>query len=133
MRTFDRDTYLRAQREWDEGRFGWRWAEVRRVAASRGYILPPRGTVHDDRDADPPSQRAIIFRALEENPTVTRNIIAKSSSWGEVVDRIIGLEKRLAEDADELGRDDAWRRKDEPTGRESTMAIKAILQRIGDS
>ncbi len=133
MRTFDRDTYLRAQHEWDDGRFGWRWAEVRRIAASRGFILPPKGTVHDDRDADPPSQRAIIFRALEENPTAVRNIVARSSSWGEVVDRIIGLEARLATDADELMRDDAWSRKDEPTPRSSLVSLHDIIQRIADS
>ena len=133
MRTFDRDTYLRAQREWADGEFGWRWYAIRRIAADRGFILPPHGTVHDDRDADPPSQRAIIFRALEDNPTNVEGIVRRSRSWADVVDGIIGLEKRLAEDADDLARDTAWSRKDEPTGRQAAMSIRDIFQRILDS
>jgi hypothetical protein len=133
MRTFDRDTFLRAQAMWDDGDFGYRWTTIRRIAADRGFIFPPNGTVHDDRDADPPSQRAIVYGALSDNPTTTEAIVRRSRSWGEVVDGIIGLEKRLAEDADELERDTAWNRKDEPTGREATSALKSILNRIGDS
>lgn len=133
MRTFDRETWLRAQREWDDGDFSYVWAEPRRIATNRGFILPPRGTRHDDRDADPPSQRAIIYRALEDNRTRVLAIIRQSRSWGDVVDRIIGMEARLAEEADDEMRDDAWRRKDEQGPRESTLTIKHILDRIGDS
>lgn len=133
MRTFDRETFLRAQREWSEGRFGWEWEPVRRIAADRGFILPPHGTVHDDRDAENPSQRAIIYRALAENPIATEAIVRRAHSWSQVVDGIIGLEKRLAEDADELDRDITWRRKDEIGPRDATLTLKAILNRIGDS
>jgi len=133
MRTFDRDTFLRATAMWDDGEYGWRWQSIRRIAASRGVIFPPNGTEHDDRDANPPSQRAIVYRALYENPSHVEVIVRRSSSWGEVVDGIIGLEKRLGEDADEADRDDAWQRKDEPTGRQAASSLKAILNRIGDS
>lgn len=131
MRTFDRATWLRSQEEWKS--FGWEWQAVRRIAAERGFILPPNGTKHDDRDADPPSQRAIIYRALVDNQTGTEAIVRRSHSWGQVVDGIIGMERRLAETADELDRDTAWSRKDEPDGRQSTSSLKAILNRIGDS
>lgn len=133
MRTFDRDTFLRAQAMWDDGSFGWRWQTIRRIAAARGFIFPPNGTQHDDRDADPPSQRAIIYRALHDNPTNVEVIVRRSTSWGQVVDGIIGLERRMADEADEADRDDAWSRKDEPTGRQAASSLKAILNRIGDS
>lgn len=133
MRTFDRDTFLRARDLWETGDFGWRWQAVRKIAAERGYIFPPNGTIHDDRDAEPPSQRAIVFRALLDNPTYLERIVRRSSSWGEVVDGVIGMEKRLADDADDLQRDTAWERKDEPSGREATFSLKQILTRIGDS
>lgn len=133
MRTFDRDTFLRAKAMWDTGRFGWRWQAIRRIAATRGFIFPPNGTVHDDRDADPPSQRAIVYRALQENPSATEAIVRRSSSWGEVVDGIIGLEKRLGVDADDLERDTEWARKDEPNRRQSMLSIRDIVARIVDS
>lgn len=133
MRTFDRDTFLRAQALWDDGSFGWRWQSIRRIAAARGFIFPPNGTRHDDRDASPPSQRAIVYRALAENPTQLEVIVRRSSSWGEVVDGIIGLERRMADETDEADRDMAWQRKNEPTGRQATSALKDILTRIGDS
>lgn len=133
MRTFDRETFLRANALWDTGRYGWRWQSIRRIAASRGFIFPPNGTEQDDRDADPPSQRAIVYRALYENPSRLEVIVRRSSSWGEVVDGIIGLERRMADEADELDRDTAWSRKDEPTGRQAVMSIRAIMDRIGDS
>lgn len=133
MRTFDRDTFQRAAAMWDDGEFGPRWTTIRNLAASRGFLFPPNGTVHDDRDASPPSQRAIVYRALTENPAHVTAIVGRSRSWGDVVDGIIGLERRLAEDADELERDTAWARKDEPTGRQATSALKDILTRIVDS
>lgn len=128
MRTFDRDTFLRAQSMW-EG-FGYRWQAIRRIAAARGFIFPPNGTEHDDRDANPPSQRAIIYRALVDNPTRLEVIVRRSNSWGEVVDGIIGLERRLGDEADELDRDTAWSRKDEPTHRQAVSSIADILGRI---
>ena len=133
MRTFDRDTFLRATSLWESGDFGYRWQSIRRIAAARGFIFPPNGTVNDDRDASPPSQRAIVYRALMDNPTNLERIVQRSSSWGEVVDGVIGLERRLGDEADEADRDDAWSRKDEPTGRQAASSLKAILTRIGDS
>ncbi len=118
---------------WESGEFGWEWQGIRRIAAARGFIFPPNGTVHDDRDADPPSQRAIVYRALVDNHLAVEVIVRRSSSWGGVVDGVIGLERRLADNADELERDTAWERKDEPTGRQAASSLKAILNRIGDS
>jgi hypothetical protein len=118
---------------WESGDYGYRWQSIRRLAAARGFIFPPNGTQHDDRDSDPPSQRAIIYRALFDNPGLVEAIVRRSSSWGQVVDGIIGLERRMADEADEADRDGAWQRKDEPTGRQAASSLKAIIDRIVQS
>lgn len=131
MRTYDRATFVASKEAWRD--FGWQWQELRRIAADRGFIFPPAGTKHDDRDADQPSQRAIIWRALVDNPEQTRAIVSRSSSWSQVVDRIIGMEERIRRDADELARDDGWDRRDDINHREAVTALGSILQRIDDS
>lgn len=133
MRTFDRATYLQAEREWDRGEFSWEWMRYRRIAAERGFIYPPIGTRFDDREADQPSQRAIIWRAITDNPTRLETIVRRSSSWGQVVDGIIGLESRLRAEADERTKDDGWERRDEANHRGAVMSIAQIFARIEES
>lgn len=128
MRTFSRADWQAAQAEWAD--FGPRWTTVRRVAAERGFIYPPSGSPHDDRDAEQPSQRAIVYRALEDNPAELLAIIRRSSSWSGVVDRIIGMEQRLRADADYRERDAQWERDEAPQHREAVMSMAAILERL---
>jgi hypothetical protein len=130
MRTYSKGDWIAAQQAWDDGEFGYRWQAIRRLAADRGFIYPPSGTIHDDREAENPSQRAIIWRALEDNPTELDRIMRRSYSWGQVVDGIIGLETRLRQDADEAQRDDDWSRKDDPDHREAVQSLARILERI---
>lgn len=131
MRTYDRQTIEAARDSWVG--FGWQWQSLRRIAADRGFLYAPSGSSHDDRDAESPSQRAIVWRALVDNPTTTETIVRRSRSWSQVVDGIIGLESTLRDDADERTRDVDWERKGHPTGRQATSSLKAILDRIGDS
>ena len=131
MRTYDRDTWHRANATWTD--FGPEWAEVRQIAASRGMLYAPSGSPDDDRDSDEPSQRAIIWRALEDNPGELRAILRTSSSWSQVVDRIFGLETRLRLTAGEDERDAAFDRDQFPTHRESVMTLGQIIGRLEDS
>lgn len=133
MRTFDRETFLAARQAWDEGEFGWQWRHFRELAAERGFIFPPAGTRHDDREGESPSQRAIVWAAIEENPTELERIIRRCWSWHQVVDQIIGMEARLAEDAGLSDGDAKWEREQRPSSREAATTLKAILERIGDS
>jgi hypothetical protein len=133
MRTFDRVTFLAARRAWDEGEFGWQWQHIRRIAADRGFIFPPEGTRHDNRDAASPSQRSIVWSAIEENPTELERIVRRSDSWNQVVDGIFGMERRLADDASFSESSAKWEREQLPTGREATSSIGSILKRIADS
>lgn len=131
MRTYKADDWHRAQAEWLT--FGAEWAELRQIAAARGLIFPPNGSAHDDRDAENPTQRAIIWRALVDNPTELKRVMRTASSWSQVVDRIIGMESRLRLEAGDLERDAAWDRDHLPTHREAAMSIADIFKRIEES
>lgn len=130
MRTFSAVDWKAAEQAWAEGEFGWQWGTIRRIARESGILYPPSGTRHDDRDAEQPSQRAIVWRALEDNPAELAAIVRRSSSWSGVVDRIIGMEARLRTDADYAERDEAWNRQDDPTHREAVTSLAGILERI---
>lgn len=131
MRTYRREDWLASRELWDD--FDNEWRKVRELAAQRGFIYPPSGTRHDDRDDAEPSQRAIVYRALQDNPTELLAIVGRSSSWSGVVDRIIALEARLREDANYRDKDAEYDRDGRPTHVESAQALKRILDRIGAS
>ena len=133
MRTYSRADWEASRAAWDDGEYGYRWQAIRRIAADRGFIYPPSGTKDDDREVESPSQRAIVWRALEDNPTELERIVRRSRSWHDVVDGIIGLEARLRVDADEETQVDDWEREQLPDHRESVMALSSIMKRIGDS
>lgn len=138
MRTFDRATFLAARRQWESGEYGCDWSCIRTMAAERGFIYPPTGSAHDDRDVENPSQRAVIYSALRHNPSQLEAIVRRSGSWSQVVDGIFGLEARLTREAEERERDIAWERRDEPTTRRSyrnaaPVPIRDIVHSIGDS
>lgn len=131
MRTYARDDWHRSSEAWRD--FGPRWAEVRQIAAARGMLFPPNGVAHDDREAAEPSQRAIIWRALEDNPAELKRILRTASSWSQVVDRIIGMEARLRAEAGDNERDAAWDRDQLPDHRTAAMSVAEILKRLEDS
>lgn len=131
MRTYSREDWFRAKAEWDD--FGPEWRVVRELAREAGYIFPPTGSRHDDRDAENPSQRAIVYRALVDNPRELHKIVARCRSWNGVVASIIGLETRLRLDADDLERDVKWDKVGTPDHKEAVRTIAEIIKRIGDA
>ena len=134
MRTYDAATFKAARRAWTEGEFGPEWRWVYRLAVQRGMLYPPTGSRHDNRDAEAPTQRAIVYAAIEENPTELRRILEASSSWSQVVDRIFGMESRLVDDANLHDKDVAWDNAQErPPRREAMQSVASIFQRIADS
>lgn len=68
------------------------WRHVRQLAADRGMLYPPAGTRWDEREDPKPSQRAIVYAALEDRPRATARIVARSRTWAEVVRRILADE-----------------------------------------
>ena len=130
-RTYSRADWIASAEAWAD--YGSRWDGIRRIAREVGILYPPTGSAHDDRDAESPSQRDIVWRALEDNPTELAAIIRRSRSWSGVVDRIIGMESRLRSDADYAERDARWDRDQAPDHREAVMALGAILDRLDAS
>lgn len=101
MRTYSRADLDAAQAAWSD--FLPFWDEVRSIAAERGMLYPPAGSRFDERDDPLPSQRAIVLQALLDRPDWTRAIVAASSSWAQVVARILVQEGELREAADRRG------------------------------
>lgn len=130
-RTYSRADLEASRAAWAD--FGDEWREARRIAAGAGMLYPPSGTRWDDRDDAQPSQRAIVWAALDDRPRSTLATIARSRSWSAVVRAVMAEEGRLREDADLAERDAAWEREQLPDPREATTAIKRILDRIGAS
>lgn len=130
MKTYDRDTYRRIQEAWRS--FGPKWQPVRLLVAELGYPFPPAGEATDDRE-DNPSQRAIVWRALDFRPAETLAIIRRCRSWSAVIAAIVASEDNLHVDAALNEREAAWDRRDDPNPIEATMTVRGILERIGQS
>ena len=129
MKTYSRSVWDDAQRSWAEGDYGPEWREVRHQAAMRGILYPPSGSRWDGWDADEPSQRALVYRAIVDTPAALRVAISRSSSWSQVLGRLL-------DERDDAAQDAAWqerRERDEPTHIESAQALKAIIERMANS
>lgn len=132
MRTFSRDDWEAAQADWLD--FSDEWKGVRHQAAMRGILYPPSGSRFDSWEDDSPSQRAILIRAIRETPKMLAECVARSRSWSEVIDKLIG---RRDDWREEMARKEAeaarQRAADEPVRRDALLSIREIVQRIADS
>lgn len=85
MTTFSREAWQEAEQAWTDGEFGDAWEAFRIEARTRGFIYPPTGTKWDSWEDDDPSQRAVLWRAIEETPRLLLTCIRRSRSWHDVV------------------------------------------------
>lgn len=131
VRTYRREDLVEARRRWAEGEFGEEWAPYRKLAAERGFIFPPDGSRWDSTEDDEPSQRAIVYRALEDTPALLRASIAASRSWGQVVGALMPAIRAMREDADLAERDAGWDREQRPSRREALETYGEISRRMG--
>ena len=130
-RTYERATYERARRAWADGDFrDARWHDVYRLAAERGYIFPPTGTVHDDIEDEQPSQRAIVYRAMCDQPAELRRVMVRARSWSQVVAQLIAHIEGLREDADRTAADVEWERREDLSRAAATERLGSILARV---
>lgn len=127
-RTYSRTDVEMARAAWAE--FGDEWREPRRVAGQRGMLYPPSGTRWDSREDESPSQRAIVYAALQDRPKGTLAIIGRSRSWSQVVRAIVADESRLREGADLAERDATREREHQPTRSQAIEAIRGVLGRL---
>lgn len=130
-RTFSKETWNAAQQAWSEGGYGREWRDVRHAAAMKGMAHPPEGSAEDPWEATKPSQRAIVYRALDETPVLLMSCIRRSSTWSEVIAKLIQRRDQWREELRE--RDIRQPADDAPTHGEAAMTIKQILNRIGES
>lgn len=130
MRTYIRADLDAARLAWSD--FGPEWRELRTLMADR-TIFPPFGSPTDDRDDAEPSQRAIIFRALDFRHASTLALARRSRSWGELIARILAEENGIRELTALDEREVAWHREQAPSARQATSTILGILERIWDS
>jgi len=130
-RTYDRAVYQAARKAWAEGDFrDSRWHGIYRLSAERGYIYPPTGTVHDDREDEQPSQRAIVYAAMCDQPAELERIMRRSHSWSQVIAGLVSHVDGLREDADRTQDDAAWEKRDHPPRGAVPEATASILRRI---
>ena len=128
MRTYSREQFEGARAEWDAGEFSDEWKPYRHAAAMRGFIWPPQGSKWDSWSDDSPTQRAILIQMIRDRPAATLAAIERSRSWREVIDELIREREWLTEQSRRADDEDrAARPADEPTTRQATAALKAIL------
>jgi hypothetical protein len=120
MRTYSRDDFLAAREEWKD--FDREWEPYRKLAAEYGMLYPPAGTKWDSWEDEEPSQRAIIYRAIEDTPDALTEAIRQSHSWFEVVRKLMADIDRRREDATYAEKDAEWER----------QKFRGPMQSIGD-
>jgi hypothetical protein len=132
-RTFSREAFLHSQQLWKDGEFGPEWLIWRQRAADRGFIFPPSGSKHDSVEDDEPSQRALIYRAIDETPELLRRAISLSRSWSNVLAVLLQGRDGMREDADFRDKDVVWNRRDELQPRQALERLDHIFAKIRDS
>lgn len=131
-RTYSREDWFRAKNAWTTFT-GPRWEQARQ-AAKEWTIFPPSSEGQDWRDAPHPSQRVIVWFALENRPAETLELIRRARSWSGVIDRIIAAEARIRKDADwDEEAAELERRYQRQQYQRDLMSLAEIVQRISDS
>lgn len=126
-RTYGRVHFEEARRLWASGEFSDEWRDVRHAAAMRGFIYPPEGTKWDNWGDDEPTQRAILIRAIREQPTTLMAAINRSRSWHDVIGQIVANNERIGEDISDQERHERQERmENEPTQAQARQILKGL-------
>lgn len=133
-RTFTREQLEASRRAWDAGEFSSEWKPWRHLAAmSAGIIDPPTGTRWDSWTDDEPSERAVLIRAIREQPRAMRAALTsgRCHTWAQVVRAIVIERDRLGEAADQ--REHEWdvERRKRPVPLADTLAVLRDTRGVG--
>lgn len=128
MRTYRRADLDAAEEAWSD--YSSEWNVCRAEAAARGMLYPPSGSKFDSTEDPRPSQRAIVYRAMVDTPDTLLDAIRSSSSWSDVVRKVMWDLDTRREDADLRERELAWERRHYRGPMES---IGALLTKFKDS
>lgn len=110
------------------------WKEWRHIAAMEGgIIVPPQGTRWDSWMADDPSERAIVCRAMREDPVLLLEAIREPgpASWSKVIAIIYrrwGIRRSDSDRAESWERE--HRRSSEADREQATESVKALFARL---
>lgn len=136
MKTYSRADWEAALDAWSEGQFSREWREIRHVMAMQGCIFPPAGDRFDSWEDAQPSQRAVLIRAIREQPTLLRRCLFGAKTWSDVIEKLLRARddwrEEMAEREAELR---AARLAEEPdySHRQSVMSVGEIIRRLTDS
>jgi hypothetical protein len=133
MRTYDRETYVKAQQAWADIRLVG-WERIREAAAKSGMLFPPKGTRWDSWNDPQPSQVAKVEQARQENEPELLRIIRRSRSWNQVVGAVMAFEDHTRELAWIRTEDDEYEAMAEKRRRYGDpMALGHIIVRVAES
>lgn len=131
-RTYSRADWEAAQASW--AGFSPEWRELRHVMALNGCIFAPAGTELDSWEADSPSQRAMLIRAIREQPSLLMRCARGARSWQQLVERLVAerddWRAEVAEREAEAFRERAAERS---LDRGAMRAVADVLATIADS
>lgn len=133
-RTFSRDDWNAAQASWSG--FSDEWRDLRHRMAMQGCIFAPSGTEFDSWEDDSPSQRAMLIRAIREQPTLLGRCVPGAKSWQQLLERLLALRDDWRDEIAEREAEAVRQRLlDEPdsTRRSAPQSIASILRRVADS
>lgn len=128
-RTFTALQVKESRAAWDAGDFSTEWREWRHLAAMQaGIIAPPIGTKWDSWGDPEPSERAVLIRAIREQPAELRRILTteRVGAWSNVIALLVRGRDRRAEDIERAGRDDDRDRAGEITTRQAADTLRRI-------
>ena len=130
-----RERWDAAQAAWATGEYSTEWREWRHLAATKaGIVEAPLGTKWDNWGDDDPSERAILIRAIREDPSRLQAAILAPGvhSWAAVIAVMLRGRDERAEVIERDGRDEERRRANEPTPKQATYALREIMDIIGE-
>jgi hypothetical protein len=132
VRTVSASAWSEAQAAWIAGEFSDEWKPWRHKAAMDcGIVYPPSGTNLDSWEDDSPSQRAILIRAIREQPGLLSTCFRGSKSWSDIIGKLTRRRDEIREDSRALL---VCREVDDvPSSREAAKSLQQIIQRIADS
>lgn len=132
MRTFSRSDWEAAQASW-EG-FSPEWRELRHLMAMQGVVFAPAGTEWDSWEDDSPSQRAMLIRAIREQPTLLMGCARGAKSWADLIGRLLDKRDDWREEVAEREAEAFRQRMAElPASRTAPQSLASILRRVADS
>lgn len=131
MRTYSRSDWEAAQASWS--RFSPEWRELRHVMAMQGAIFAPSGTEWDGWEDDSPSQRAILIRAIREQPTLLMRCARGARSWQQLIERLLAERDDWRAEAAEREAEALRERALERMDRRPMSRLADVLATIRDS